>query len=205
VTEKKVCLWLQEVVFQIRKPTSKKKAKRVGKLPSGSFTPHEIVLTVEDLAWGEQRGYSRERLLAMLEEDRVDLDVDSVVDPETAEVLECGYLKYDTIYNSYISAIAEMYEFQKSTEMNAHPNFRGAALKALLDSKRSQQDQMGREQFENRGAGGLNSSYSEKDLLKIQRTLLSAVQKRPTVSIIFLLVLRFTVLAILYVATPPPL
>lgn len=183
VTESKVVKWLVDVVFQIRKDVTKKAqgARKLSLTPQ-SLKPIEITLTDENIKWGASIGKTREELLALLEQDRLDLEVDSVLDPDTAEALEGDFFKWDTVKNAYISAIAELYEFQVSTGTNSNPTFRGAALKALMETKRSQQDALSREQFEDRGAGGLNSSYSDGEFLRIHRHLLNSIPKRATVS-----------------------
>jgi hypothetical protein len=186
VNEKKVCKWLQDEVFNMKKPATKKEQnkhkKALAQHSAEGLPVQSIVLNTDDIEWGRIRGMNEQELLALLEEDRVDLEVDSVLDPETRATLDGKFLKFDTIYNSYISALAEEYQFQVATEQNHYPNFRGAALKNLLNSRRAEEDSLSRIQFEDRGAGGLNSSYTEADFINIQKALLKSSSERVTVS-----------------------
>jgi len=49
-----------------------------------------------------------------------------------------------------------------------------------MEIRRTQADQLAREQFEDRGAGGVNSSYTDADFLRMQLALLKSSVAKPT-------------------------
>lgn len=51
-----------------------------------------------------------------------------------------------------------------------------------MEIRRTQADQLAREQFEGRGAGGVNSSYTDAEFLRMQLALLKSSVAKPTVS-----------------------
>lgn len=65
----------------------------------------------------------------------------------------------------YITAIVDLWSFQKSIGTNNHPNPRGCALKAVLDGRRRQESKRKREQYLDRAANTLQDGY-DKDKLK---------------------------------------
>jgi hypothetical protein len=151
-----VIFWLKEVVFKMRRQPTKAELKAAQK---------------EDVEWGRSRGLSEADLHAMLVEDRVDIERDSVEEPD-AVASEGTLFKASTIYDSYLSALSELHEYQYTMELTREAKFRGVVLKQLMDMRRSQQDQHSRAAFEDRGAGGLNGGYSDSEFLALQAQLL---------------------------------
>jgi len=49
-----------------------------------------------------------------------------------------------------------------------------------MEIRCTQADQLAHEQFEDRGAGGVNSSYTDADLLRMQLALLKSSVAKPT-------------------------
>jgi hypothetical protein len=74
-----------------------------------------------------------------------------------AETSSTAY-KISTI-DVYAASIVELYGLKVSTCDNRHPNPRGVALRAMLETFRRQQSAVNRESFVDRGAGGLTSGY----------------------------------------------
>jgi len=64
-----------------------------------------------------------------------------------------------------------------------HPNFRGTALKSLMKDLARTQAQKRRDAFENRGAKGVNTSYTIEQFLHLQDQLLSNAQSSAQVSL----------------------
>jgi len=119
-----------------------------------------------------------------LRDDQFDPDIDSVEVPAVLhEAEEEGdLLKWDTINTAYISAIAAIYKRQVSLGQNLHPPFRGAGFNNTMKAKRLEADELAREQFEDRGANGANSTYTDEDFLRINQALLKGSGARPSVS-----------------------
>jgi hypothetical protein len=182
-------MWLEEVVFKIRKPLTKAERKAFETLRNGGAAGlvgrPEITWSQEDLKWAEEKGMTEADLVSLIEQDRVDLEADSVREPGDSADLVSGQgklLKWDTINNAYLSAIAELQGVQISLGTNKEPPFRGKSLKNVMEIRRTQADQLAREQFEDRGAGGVNSSYTDADFLRMQLALLKSSVAKPTVS-----------------------
>ena len=179
-------MWLEEVVFKIRKPLTKAERKAFETLRNGGAAGlvgrPEITWSQEDLKWAEEKGMTEADLVSLIEQDRVDLEADSVREPGDSADLVSGQgklLKWDTINNAYLSTIAELQGVQISLE---EPPFRGKSLKNVMEIRRTQADKLAREQFEDRGAGGVNSSYTDADFLRMQLALLKSSVAKPTVS-----------------------
>ena len=182
-------MWMEEVVFKIRKPLTKAERKAFETLRNGGAAGlvgrPEITWSQEDLKWAEEKGMTEADLVSLIEQDRVDLEADSVREPGDSADLVSGQgklLKWDTINNAYLSAIAELQGVQISLGTNKEPPFRGKSLKNVMEIRRTQADQLAREQFEDRGAGGVNSSYTDADFLRMQLALLKSSVAKPTVS-----------------------
>jgi hypothetical protein len=182
-------MWLEEVVFKIRKPLTKAERKAFETLRNGGAAGlvgrPEITWSQEDLKWAEEKGMTEADLVSLIEQDRVDLEADSVREPGDSADLVSGQgklLKWDTINNAYLSAVAELQGVQISLGTNKEPPFRGKSLKNVMEIRRTQADQLAREQFEDRGAGGVNSSYTDADFLRMQLALLKSSVAKPTVS-----------------------
>jgi hypothetical protein len=90
-------------------------------------------------------------------------------------------LKWKTV-NVYNAAIAELYHYQVSMGLNKAPNFRGATHRSLMKGLLRTQGQRSRDAFEDRGAGGIDSGYSQEEFLQMQDKLLSRAKKAPQVS-----------------------
>jgi hypothetical protein len=91
-----------------------------------------------------------------------------------------GPLKWQTV-NVYNAAIAELYHYQVSMGLNKAPTFRGATHKPLMKGLSRTQDQRSRDTFQDRGAGGIDSGYSQEEFLQMQDKLLSGAGKAPQV------------------------
>jgi hypothetical protein len=76
----------------------------------------------------------------------------------------------------YIAAIAEIYYTQVLLGLNTHANFRGTALKSLIKDLARTQAQKRQDAFEDRGAKGVNSSYTTEQFLHLQDLLLLSAQ-----------------------------
>jgi hypothetical protein len=81
----------------------------------------------------------------------------------------------------YISAIVELYHYQVSIGFNRTPTFRAATHKSLMKGLSRTQNQGSRDTFQARGAGGIDSSYSQEEFLQMQDKLLSGARKAPQV------------------------
>jgi hypothetical protein len=93
-------MWLEEVVFKFRKPRNGGAAGPVGR--------PEITWSQEYFKWAEEKGMTEADLVSLIEQDRVDLEADSVREPGDCADLVSGQgklLKWDTIK---LSAVAEL-------------------------------------------------------------------------------------------------
>jgi hypothetical protein len=90
-------------------------------------------------------------------------------------------LKWKTV-NVYNAAIAELYHYQVSIGLNKAPNFRGATHRSLMKGLLRTQEQRSCDAFEDCGAGGIDSGYSQEEFLQMQDKLLSRAKKAPQVS-----------------------
>jgi hypothetical protein len=156
-------------------------AKKRQKRPDGTTYPVPAgpEPSADDLAWGAAKGWDAEHVRSLLKEDRVDLDVDSVELPgDAADGAKGGGLNAHTIDTAYVSAIMELYRVQVSLGLNTHPNPRGAALKGMLDSLKKAEHARKYKEFEDRGKDGVNSTYSDLELIRIQEELLSVACSR---------------------------
>jgi hypothetical protein len=156
VTEDKVCAWLQEDVLQ--RTTGRKRGRRSRKpklsaANAGSTTPRQLPPEPE-----------------------------SSSDEESESEGDEGPLKWKTI-NVYAAAIAELYHFQVSMGLNRHPTFRGATFKSLMKGLIRVQEQRSRDNFEDRGAGGINTGYTFQELATMQKQLQHGANKAPQVNI----------------------
>jgi len=61
--------------------------------------------------------------------------------------------------------------------INKHSNFRGAALKRLMNGLARQQAQKRQETFEDWGSGSINDGYSTEQFLLMQDQLLAGAAK----------------------------
>jgi hypothetical protein len=66
--------------------------------------------------------------------------------------------------------------------LNTAPTFRGAMHKALMKGLLCTQDKRSRDAFEDRGARGIDSSYSQEEFLQMQDKLLLGARKTSQVS-----------------------
>lgn len=186
-------VWLHEVVFKLRKPLTKvqhrekaalkRKLERLGENvdPQAIESP-VIEYTPEDLDWAPSKGISKEELEQVLYEDQFNPEVDSVeVPPVLDEEVDGDLLKWDSINTAYISAVAAIYKRQVSTGKNTHPNFRGVGFNNTMKQQQRKANQLAREQFEDRGANGVNSTYTEEDFLRVNAQLLNQSVDRPMV------------------------
>ena len=82
----------------------------------------------------------------------------------------------------YNAAIAKLYHHQVSIGLNKALTFRGAAHKALMQGLVRGQEQRSRDTFEDRGAGGVDSGYSQEEFLQMQGLLLQGAKQAPQVS-----------------------
>jgi len=153
------------------------KKGRVKRAPQKEPKP-AIQSSADDFKWAADRGLTPEQFAALLEEDCVDPDVDHA--PGPVEDDRGTLLKWGTI-DTYISAVAELFNIQRSYKINAHENFRGPALKQLLDARRAQDDDISRGDYQDRGAGGLETGYNDEELGRIQEALLENAAQRPQV------------------------
>jgi hypothetical protein len=67
----------------------------------------------------------------------------------------------------YVAAIAELYNTQLSLGIAHGPKFRGQSLKALMTDLARKQAQKRKAAFEDRGAKGLNASYTMEQFLHL--------------------------------------
>lgn len=69
------------------------------------------------MKWAEEKGMTEADLVGLIEQDRVDLEADSVREPGDYADLVSGQgklLKWDTINNAYLSAVAGLQGVQIS-------------------------------------------------------------------------------------------
>jgi len=87
-------MWLEEVVFKIRKPLTKAERKAFETLRNGGAAGlvgrPEITWSQEDLKWAEEKGMTEADLVSLIEQDRVDLEADSVREPGDCADLVSG-------------------------------------------------------------------------------------------------------------------
>ena len=176
VTEPKVRKFFTEVVFLRRVLPSKKTiasvSKRRKKTGPGELPP--VVPGPDDLLFGQEYGMSYEALVEFMEADRVDMNRDSVEEPELGggegefeDPLEGKQIKYSTAYNKYLSAITRLHQFQKAQGLAVPNTFRDASLTGTLKLMGRQKDEESRARFDDRGAKGLNSSYTPEEFLSL--------------------------------------
>ena len=103
-------------------------------------------------------------------------------EPEPLPGNEEGPLKWKTV-NVYNAAIAELYHYQVSMGLNKAPTFRGSTHKSLMKGLLRLQDQRSRDAFEDRGAGGIDSGYSQEEFLQMQDKLLLGAKNAPQVGV----------------------
>jgi len=67
--------------------------------------------------------------------------------------------------------------------LNKAPTFRGSTHKSLMKGLLRLQDQRSRDAFEDRGAGGIDSGYSQEEFLQMQDKLLLGAKNAPQVGV----------------------
>jgi hypothetical protein len=184
VNEGRAIMWLEEVVFKLRNPLTKaqkmeRERKKAGLDP---IEAKPITYSEEDVEWAKEIGMSEEDLYGLRLGDAFNPELDSVVEPENEIEGEGDLLKWGTINTSYISVIAELYEMQVTLGLNKEPTFRGPAFNAMTKAREMEENDAPRERFEDRGADGINASYSDEEFERINRALLKKSVDKPAVS-----------------------
>ena len=163
-----------------RKAVTKKAKKAASRRAPDQMTSAVITLDADELAWGRANNLSEDAMLALLQEDHVDVDRDSARDRDAAEAL-AGTLVGNSTVTNYMSAIAELYSMQVSEGINNNPSWRGPGVKALLKARERQNDAIARENYDDRGAGGLEAGYTNEELRRLNKKLLAGATERPQV------------------------
>jgi hypothetical protein len=161
VCEDKVVMFMQLVI------TPRRVNSRVPKAPAVSREVANMATRLEIPA---------DDIDAMLDDDHVDPERD--VPPELQQPGSEGSAMKWTTVDTWMSAIAELYNTQKSLGRNKYPNFRGAALNGLLDAYKRGQHARDRDAFEDRGATGITSGYTDDEFLQLNRVLLAGAHER---------------------------
>jgi hypothetical protein len=78
----------------------------------------------------------------------------------------------------YVSAVVDLWSFQKSSGSNSHPNPRGEGLNAILGAHTRREHVRKRAQFVDRAAGTLQEGYTEEKMLDIVRACWVGSQDR---------------------------
>jgi len=71
--------------------------------------------------------------------------------------------------NAYVNAIVALYSVELSMKINHNHNPRGAALKALLDSRFREEHERNRAEFKDRGARTFLDGYTAENMYRIVR------------------------------------
>jgi hypothetical protein len=184
VREGKVLKFLETVVFKIRKPLTKAQIKEIERKRKGEdpIIWEEPVITQDDLEWAKSRAIPEDQYRQLREGDLFNPETDSVVVPDILVDDQGDLLKFHSIYTSYVSALAELYQTQVSLGVNTHPSFRGQGFKNWMETQERKQDSLAREQYADRGAGGINATYTDEEFLRCQVELLKSAGEKHTVS-----------------------
>lgn len=165
VKEDKVVMFVQEVIAAQRTRVPKAKQVRIDKEAKEMATRLEI---------------PHEELEAMLDDDRLQPERDLRAEVLGTDASESGSMLKWTTVDTWMSAIAELYNTQVSLGHNSNPTFRGPALNAELDGWKRSQHQRDQEAFVDRGAIGIMSGYTEEEFVELNRVLLAGCAERPT-------------------------
>ena len=178
MSEAKVVMWLQEDLFKRRVAVpSKKPRSRLGKRKrAGTPAATKADIGSAELALARQLEIPLDDLSAMVADDRGASDESS--EDEDGEGQGGSLLKFSTI-EVYVAAVAELWSVQLSMGLHSHALLRGPALNQELDKRRSQSDQQARQDYADRGAGGLNSGYTDAEFLQMNKLLLAQAAQRP--------------------------
>lgn len=90
----------------------------------------------------------------------------------SVEEQRLGKLLSSSTIDVYVAAVLELYQQQRSSGLNSHPNPRTQAITILLEKRRRDRDRNNREAYIDRGAGGYSGGCSESQLRKMQQMLL---------------------------------
>lgn len=178
VTQDKVCLWLEKDILLRRKRAPAKQTKDGD--GSGNDGPVEIDEDAKN--WAQEKGMQMHELEELFRSDH--FTVSDHASGEAAfeqESDQPGALLGWSSIEKHLSAVASLHSFQQAMDP-ALPPFRGAALKALVDSRRKQKDAIARESYADRGEGGVDAAYSTAEWLRMQEILLKTSVNRPQVS-----------------------
>ena len=197
VSEEKLVLWLQDVVLQLRisnKPLGQKRKgdainpavlprqkRRKGAGIGAGGAPTDCDPQVKQLAEGLEMPVEEllRELPAMLADDRDDGDNGDDGGDRGDEQGQAGadrFLKAGTV-DSYIAAVLQLYKVQQALGHNAYRHPRGGVLKDIVRQTKEAQDARDREAFIDRGIGGTNAGYSDKEFLALQQHLLRSAAK----------------------------
>jgi hypothetical protein len=91
----------------------------------------------EEKELARQLGVPLSAILEMLEDDCAASDIED----ETEGTERPGTLYKIGTIDSYLAAIAELYETHRTNGINTHPLWRGPAISGLIQSQRRAQDQ----------------------------------------------------------------
>jgi hypothetical protein len=184
VTQGKICLWLSSDVLVRRKPYTKKEQRRLDKQQASgkaSASSGQSRLDAGAEEWARGKGLTRQQLEELLQGDHFDPSVDHARGaPEEGAGLP-GQLYGWPWAEQHVSAVAQLHSIQQTLDPSL-PGFRGPALKALLAARRSQKDAIARENYADRGEGGVEAAYSYSEFGKMQEELLNSANSRAQVS-----------------------
>ncbi|MEA2203145.1 MAG: hypothetical protein QOI89_3920 [Solirubrobacteraceae bacterium] len=180
VSEAKVVMWLQEDLFKRRVAVpSKKPRSRLGKRKrAGTPAAAKAEIGSAELALAAQLEIALDDLPAMVADDRGASGDEQSSEDEDGGGQGGSLLKFSTI-EVYVAAVAELWSVQLSMGLHSHALLRGPALNQELDKRRSQSDQQARQDYADRGAGGLNSGYTDAEFLQMNKLLLVQAAQRP--------------------------
>jgi hypothetical protein len=181
VTEKKVCLWLQDDLLLRRVLPSKGKGHRRHAASNTAHTGKRkrgedgavVVEETDELAFELAQQLQATSSEAALELDTVDSD---------GEQRPSGTLLSSATIDVYIAAVAELHHEQHSLGLAPNPTFRGPALQGLLQSRYRAEGSIKRQAYADRGASGITAGYTEPEFLYLQEVLLRGSSKSLVVS-----------------------
>ena len=179
VTEKKVCLWLQEDILLQRVPLKATKIKGDGVLGKRKR--------------GINNASNDPAMLLPSDNSMLDVDANSSLSAPNGTLLKAGTIE------SYVAAVAELYSIQVTSGHNKEPFFQGKALNQLIEACRHQRDQIERDEYVDRGTMGPSAGYSKEEFRKMNEVILNNTVNLPDqVSILFNCIVYFRLYIYLY-------
>jgi hypothetical protein len=185
VTEKKVCLWLQDDLLLRRVLPSNGKGHRrhaTNNTPGIGKRKREEVVEEEE-GEGEEEEVD-ELAIELAQQLKAASSAALLLDTVDSDSEECsiGTLFSSATIDVYIAGVAELHHEQHSLGLAPNPTFRGPALQGLLQSRYREEGSIKRRAYIDRGASGITAGYTEQEFLYLQEVLLRGSSKSLIVS-----------------------